>query len=95
MSDLKYPIVPPILAAAKTAGYPPVVAGAPRAMAHASETPEIAVKVEPVLVEWKRPWSEETQISPVTVGFTTIFTGAVEAPKVLVTAKVFPPLTET
>ena len=50
-SERKYPM-PSMFAAAKSAGYPPVVFGAPRAIAHACETPEMVVKVAPESVEW-------------------------------------------
>jgi len=80
-----------MLAAAKIAGYPPAVAGAPRPIAQACVTPDIAVNEEPVLVEWKRPASDDTQMSPVTLGLTTILTGEVDLPREPATAKVLPP----
>jgi hypothetical protein len=77
------------------AGYPPVVLGAPRPIAHAAVTLEIAVNVAPKLVEWKRPLSVDTQRSPEVLRFTTILTGAVELPREPVVAvKVTPLLVE-
>lgn len=87
--DRKIPM-PPMSAAAKRAGYPPDVAGAPRAIAQACVTPLMAEKDAPLFVEWKRPLSVETHTSPVTVGCTTIFRGLVEEPKVPCAVKVAP-----
>jgi len=75
-------------------GYAPAVSGAPSAIAQASVTPEICVKVVPLLVEWNNPTSELTHTSPLTVGLTTIFTGAVEPPRVEMAVKVFPILVD-
>ncbi|KAG5221541.1 hypothetical protein IMY05_C4378001500 [Salix suchowensis] len=63
--DRKIPM-PPMSAAAKRAGYPPDVAGAPRAMAQACVTPLMVEKDAPLFVEWKRPLSVETHTSPKT-----------------------------
>jgi len=52
------------------------------------------VKELPKLVEWKIPLSVETQTSPATLGFTTIFAGEVEDPSEDLTLKVLPPSTE-
>ena len=84
----------PMSAAANNAGYPPDVAGAPRAMAHAALTPDRAVKEEPEFVEWKIPVLVDTQTSPVILGWTTILLGVAVEPSVAVEANVFPPSVE-
>lgn len=56
--------------------------------------PEIAVKVVPLFVEWNRPLSELTHTSPVTLGWTTILTGAVEPPRVEMAVNDFPILVD-
>lgn len=83
-----------MLADAKRAGYPPVLAGAPSAIAHAEVTPAMAVNEVPRLVEWKSPVSVLTHTSPVTDGLTITLTGDVEVPRDPLAAKVLPPSTE-
>ena len=52
-----------------------------RAIDHAWETPEMAVKLAPLSVEWNKPLSVETQTSPVTFGLTMTRKGDVDEPR--------------
>lgn len=63
-------------------------------MAHACVTPEIALNLVPLLIEWNNPVSVETHTSPVMLGLTTTLTGDVEAPKVPTTVNEEPELVD-
>ena len=58
------------------------------------ETLGMVVNVVPEFVEWKRPLSVETQTSPVMLGWTAIFTGEVDEPRVPTAVKVLPMVVE-